>query len=348
MSRSRTIQLLISLVIGGACLWLAFRNVDLREAQAAIARVPWWAHLAYAIALVVQMWLRSLRWAIQVDGMTGRRPPLKDTLAINAVGFASVFLIPFRLGELVRPYLTKQRGYMSSTTAGLAQSAVERILDGLVTVAFFAVVLVLLGDRGLPPEVALGGWLGGALFGGASLILGLGYAYRQASERFWRRLIGVVHEGLAEKLVGLLVKFVDGLRCFRSWGAFFAYLGYTVAYWLLNGASMWLVLVFMGSDVGLVGAYFTLCFLVIGVMMPAPPGNVGNFHAFAKLALVLLGVAEGQALAFAIVIHAWNVVTLILWAGWFVVRGGISLERVREATQESPESAPEAPKANAA
>lgn len=346
MSRARTIQLLVSLVIGGACLWLAFRNVDLAEARTAIARVPWWGHLGYAASLIVQMWLRSLRWAIQVEGMSGRRPPLKDTLAINAVGFASVFLIPFRLGELVRPYLSKQRGYMS-TTAGIANSAVERILDGLVTVAFFAVVLVLLGDRGLPEWVALGGWAGAALFGGASVVLALGYVYREPSERFWRKLIGVVHQGLADKLVGLLAKFLDGLACFQSWGAFLGYLGYTVVYWLLNGAAMWGVLALMGSDAGLLGAYFTLCFLVIGVMMPAPPGNVGNFHAFAKLGLVLLGVAEGQALAFAIVIHAWQVVTLILWAGWFVVRGDVSLQRVREATQASDADAP-APQASAA
>lgn len=339
MSRSRTIQLLISLVVGGACLWLAFSNVDLTEARAAIGRVPWWGHLAYALSLILQMWIRSLRWSIQVEGMSGRRPPLVETLAINAMGFASVFLIPFRLGELVRPYLSKQRGYMS-TTAGLANTAVERILDGLITTAGFAIVLVLLGERGLPDEVALGGWGALVIFGGASVVLVVGYVYRQASERFWRRLIGLVHEGLANKLVGLLTAFLDGLACFRSWGAFVAYLVYTGVYWLLNGAAMWMVLHLMGTDAGLLGAYFTLCFLVIGVMMPAPPGNVGNFHAFAKLGLVLLGVAEGAALAFAIVIHAWQVITLVLWAGLFVVRGDVSLQRVREATQANEDAPP--------
>lgn len=333
MSRARTIQLLVSLVIGGACLWLAFRNVDFTEARAAIERMPWWGHAVYVAALVFQMWIRSLRWAIQVEGISGHKPPLKDTLAINAIGFASVFLIPFRLGELVRPYISSQRGYMSAS-AGLANSAVERILDGLVTTACFAIVLVLLGDRGLPAEVTLGGWGALAIFGGASVTLIVGYRYKRASERFWRRWIGFVHEGLASRLVGMLTAFIDGLACFRTWGAFLAYLGYTVTFWLVNGASMWLVLHLMGTGADVLAAYFTLCFLVMGVMMPAPPGNVGNFHAFAKLGLVLLGVAEGAALAFAVVIHAWQVVVLILWAALFVLRGDVSLARVREATHE--------------
>jgi glycosyltransferase 2 family protein len=337
MSRARTLQLTVSLVVGGVCLWLAFKDVDFGEAGAALGRVPWWGHVAYAASLVGQMWIRTLRWTIQVEGLAGRKPPLKDSLAINAVGFASVFLIPFRLGELVRPYLVKQRGYMS-TTAGLATSAVERILDGLVTTACFALVLMLLGDRGLPREVTLGGWGALAIFGGASVVLLVGYRYRQASERFWLRTIGFVHEGLASKLVSLLSAFLDGLACFRSWGAFLAYLAYTVVFWLVNGASMWLILHLMGTGVGLLAAYFTLCFLVIGVMMPAPPGNVGNFHAFAKLGLVLLGVAEGAALAFAVVIHAWQVVTLVAWAGVFVLRGDISLARVREATHAGDEA----------
>lgn len=343
MTRGRLIQLLVSVVIGAACLWLAFRDVPLGEARTAIARVPWWVHVAYLLSMFVQFVLRSLRWSIQVHGQSGRAPPLRDSLAINAVSFAAVFLIPFRLGELVRPYLGAQRGLMRKST-GLAHSAVERILDGLVTTAFFALVLVLLGEHELPDEVRYAGWLGLLVFGGASVVLGLAFWSREASERFWGRLISLLHKGLADKLVGMLGAFLDGLACFRTLGGFLGYVALTVVYWLFNGLAMWLVLWGLGVDASPLVAYFALCFLVISVMLPAPPGNVGNFHAFAKWALTLLGIAEGPALAYAIILHAWQVVALLLWAGVFVLRGDVSLDKVREATHDELDEDPVAAK----
>jgi uncharacterized protein (TIRG00374 family) len=338
MSRSRIIQLSISLIVGAACLYFAFSGVDLGEAWGAIKQVPWWGHVVYCLALFVQFIVRSFRWRIQVEGVFGSKPSVRDAFAVNAVAFSSVFLIPFRLGELVRPYISAQRGWMTAS-AGLAHSAVERILDGLVTTACFAIVLVLLGDKQLPPEVALGGWGALALFGGASLVLAIAYRYRAASERFWTRLIGLVHEGLAAKLVGMLVAFLDGLKCFKDLKAFLAYGGYTAFFWFWNGFAMWLMMRFMGIDVGPIAGFFTVCFLVIGVMIPAPPGNVGNFHYFAKLGLTLLGVSETAGLAYAIVLHAWQIGALILWTGFFLLRGDVSLSKVREATQAEPDAA---------
>lgn len=339
LTRGRILQLVVSVIFGGAGLWLAFRDVPLEEARASIARVPVWVHLCYLISLAVQFVLRSLRWSMQVRAQSDTAVPVRDSLAINAVSFAAVFLIPFRLGELVRPYLGAQRGYMRKST-GLAHSAVERIVDGLVTTAFFALVLVLLGEQQLPDEVRYAGWLGLLVFGGASLVLVIAFWFREASERFWFKLIGLLHAKLAEKLVGMLRAFLDGVACFDSVRGFGGYLLLTVVYWVLNGLAMWLVLWGMGIHAGPLAAYFTLCFLVISVMLPAPPGNVGNFHAFAKWALTLLGVAEGPALAYAILLHGWQVVALVLWAGFFVLRGDISWARVREATAAAPSTSP--------
>lgn len=332
MLRRRAIQLTLSLAIGGACLWLAFRDVKLDEAQQAISRIPIWVYFVYIAGLILQFFMRTLRWSLQVRGQTGALPPFRDAMAINAVSFAAVFLMPFRLGEFIRPYLSAQRGYMRKTTA-LAQSAVERVVDGLVTTVFFAAVLLLLDDTTLPPEVTYAGWFGLLVFGGASVVLALGVRSRAASERFWRKWLGLFSTKLADRLVAMLQSFLDGIASLDRASAFGGYIGLTVAYWLLNGASIWLVMWAMGFGVGLVAAYFTLCFLVISVMLPAPPGNVGNFHAFTKWALVLMGVAEAPAVAFAVVLHVCQVLTLAAGAAYFILRGDIRFERLREAAR---------------
>lgn len=332
MIRRRAIQFIVSLLVGGACLWLAFRDVDFDDATQAVSRIPAWVYLVHIASLVAQFLMRCLRWSLQVRGQLGKMPRYLDAMAINAVSFAGLFLLPFRLGEFIRPYLCAQRGYMRKTTA-LAQSAVERVIDGLVTTVFFAVVLLLLEEQNLPPEIRYAGWLGLLVFGGASVVLALGVQAREASERFWNRWIGLISTGLAERLVGTLRSFLDGIASLGP-GPFLGYLVLTVGYWLLNGASMGLIMWSMGMNVGLVAAYFTLCFLVISVMLPAPPGNVGNFHAFTKWALLLMGVAEGPAVAFAVILHICQVCTLVAGASFFLARGDVSFARLKEATRE--------------
>lgn len=330
MNRRRLVQLLVSLVIGAGCLWLAFRNAPIEETKDFILASKWWGPAGFTALFFTMLAVRTKRWAIQVHGVYGKPIPFREALAINAVAFGSVFLLPFRLGELVRPFLSQQRGLMT-TSAGIANSAVERIVDGMVTTACFGLVLVVLGDRDLPDEVLLAGNGMLVLFGGAAIVLFIGYRWREASLRFWDRLLSMIHKKLADVLVGMLRSFLDGLACFRGPAAIASYLGLSVVFWTLNGLAMWVLMLGMGIDVEAEVAYFAVCFMVIAVMIPAPPGNLGNFHYFTKLALTLLGVAEAPALAFAVTSHALHVILLLAWGGLFVLLGDVSLDKIRAA-----------------
>jgi uncharacterized protein (TIRG00374 family) len=332
VNRKRALQLGVGLVIAAVCLYFAFRGVDWGEFTDAIVGMPWYSHVLYVLALFAQFIIRSDRWAVQVEGVTGERPTFRKALAINAIAFPSVFLFPFRLGELVRPYLCERQGIMKAPVA-IANTAVERILDGLVTTAMFGAVLALAPPGMLPEGTGVGGLVALGIFGGATVVLGVAFVFRDPSIIFWRRLIGVVHRGLAEKLVLMLEAFLDGLACFKGVRGFAHYFFDTVVFWGINGAAMWLLLGFMGQDVPLLGAYMTLCFLVIGVMIPAGPGSVGTFHAAATFGVGLFGVAEGPAAAFAVLLHAWQTLGLIAWASIFVVTGDVRLSQVRDATR---------------
>jgi glycosyltransferase 2 family protein len=335
--RGRATQLMISLIVGGGCLYLAFRNAPLEETWAEIKRVPLIYHAVYLFFVYVQFVLRSKRWAIQAEGISGRAIGLREAVGINAVAFAAVFLLPFRLGEFVRPYLVSQRKIMS-VSAGLANSVVERVVDGLLTTGFFAVVLVLLRGRDLPSYVTTAGWMGLALFGGATLFFALAFRWRNLSLGILKRITEKIHPKLAKFAVGVVESFLDGLDCFKSTGALAGYLLLSAAYWLLNGFGVWIMLQGLGADQELLAGYFAVSFMVIAVMIPAPPGNIGNFHFFTKEALVLLGVAQSTALAAAVILHSWQIVALFFWAGGFILIGDVSLARIRDATQQKDET----------
>ncbi len=344
----RIVKLLVGLVIGALCLWLAFRGVASADRDSGVSweqigahlrATTWWGYAGVVVLFLLQAAVRVERWRVQVRGLTGAAPPWRDSLAINAAAFAAVFLMPFRLGELVRPNLAAERGILPAPQ-GLAASALERVADGMVTMGVFGVVLLVPRAQPLPGYVTAGGWTALVVFGGAAALFAVAFRLRGLSERVTVRVLSLVHGRLAERVAGLLRAFLDGLACFRRVGDVAAYLGYTLAFWSLNAVSMWVLLQSMGIDQGLVVAAFCMCFVIIGVMIPAPPGNVGNFHAFARLALGLAGVPLAPAVAYAILLHALTVACVVGFALLFVLSGDLSLSRVRQATASTGESRP--------
>ena len=327
-TKRRALQLMVSLVVGALCLWFAFRGVaggagTFDELVAQLRSFSPWAGLASLGLFVVMAVLRTERWRLQVRGLTGVTPTWRDALSINAVAFAAVFLLPFRLGEFVRPNLCAQRGIMSAS-AGLAATALERILDGLVTTALFG-VLLLWSPGHFPPEVRMGGLMALVVFGGAVVFLAVAFRVRAPALALVHRVASVAGEKLAGKLTSMVGGFLDGLACFRGGGDVAAYVGLSVVYWVLNGLSVHVVVASLVPGTSPFAGFLCMCFLVIGVMLPAPPGNVGNFHAFARLGLVAAGVPAVSAVAAGVIVHALTVVTIVLWAAIFVLSGALRM-----------------------
>lgn len=329
LGQKRALQLVISIVVGAVCLWFAFsgvsggaatQDVSVDDLKRIIGGVPATAWALNVSLVLVTFVIRTERWRLQVRGLTGVAPGWRDALAINAFAFAAVFLFPFRLGELVRPNLCARRNIMSAS-AGLASSALERVIDGLVTTALFGALLSL-APHDLPGPVRAAGLTALVVFGGAVVFFGVAFRFRRAALQLVRTIAGIVSKGLAEKLAGLVGGFLDGLACFRGPADVVVYLFLSVLYWGLNGLSMLVLIRAIDPAADVTAAFFCLCFLVIGVMIPAPPGNVGNFHYFARQGLTLTGIAFVPAVACAVAMHALTTVTVVAWAALFLVVGG--------------------------
>ena len=239
--------------------------------------------------------------------------------------------------EVVRPNLGAQRGLLPAAQ-GFAASALERVVDGMVTMGFFGVVMLLPREQPMPAYVTVGGWTALAVFGGIAVVFAVAFRLRAFSEQLTVRVLSLIHGRLAERIAAMLRGFLDGLACFRRPADLLAYLGYTVVYWALNALSMWVLMRGMGIDQGLMAAAFCLCFIVISVMIPAPPGNVGNFHAFARAALAIVGVPLVPAVAYAIVVHALSVLCVVCLVLALVATGDLSWSRMRAATSAAPDA----------
>ena len=225
----------------------------------------------YFASLFAFGWFRSTRWRFLLRPVA--EVPKKRLFWVSCIGFAAILLMPFRLGEFVRPYLIRtpperRDGPRSdrpkktiTLTAATSTIVAERVIDALYLSIVLALALVFvptvhpLPGRvvGIPvsvEHVRLSGFLMLPVFASAFVTIAVFYFARGWAHRATLLVVGKVSRPLAEKLAGMAEKFADGLHVFgrgREAAGFFVE---TTLYWLINAAGMW----FLAWGCGLVHA----------------------------------------------------------------------------------------------
>jgi uncharacterized membrane protein YbhN (UPF0104 family) len=324
------------------------------------AHVKWWTVPIYAVTLLAFNWFRSVRWRFLLRGVT--EVPKKRLLAVSWIGFAAILLMPFRIGEFVRPYLIRTRPEQRragekaiSMTAATSSIVAERIFDGLYLAIVLALALFFvptvhpLPDRvvGIPvsvEHVRMSGYAMSGLFFPACAVLVVFYFARSWAHRTTLAIVGKVSMRLAEKLAITAEKFADGLHVFgrgRDLGGFFVE---TTLYWGFNALGMW----FLAWGCGVVHADGTgpsfgeACALMgmlgCAILIPGPPGLIGVFQAGIYAGMTMFyptSVVVGPGAAYVFVMYASQVLFQLGAGaiGLWLERGGLKqLEEAAEMT----------------
>jgi uncharacterized membrane protein YbhN (UPF0104 family) len=90
-----------------------------------------------------------------------------------------------------------------------------------------------------------------------------------------------------------------------------------------------LVLRAFGLPFGITETVFVMGWSLVGSLVPTPGGAAGAFHAATAAALIFLGVARETAAAVSIVMHLINFGPAVIFALFYILRGDISLSRLR-------------------
>ena len=325
----KALSLLFGLLISAIAVVWGFRGLDWDGIQTGLRTLSWSAVALYVLSLLIIHVLRTARWALMVR-VLDPKVSVYHLVGMSFLGFAGVFLVPLRLGELARPLLLKVHSRIGFS-AGLGTVAIERAVDGLVMTGFLVGAILL----GAAPSsgMLLTGTLALGVFVGASLAFAAMARWPHASEAFWGRLLSPFGERIRDAVLGLLRGFVEGLGSLPTHSARLNYLGLTFAYWGLNGLGMWFLATQMGLSVSLQAMFVTMALLVVGIMVPAGPGAVGTFHAAIIWGLShLYGVDRTGAAAFALTVHGLQVIHMLLVSLPFV---GLIRQRRGEVPDQS-------------
>ena len=331
----RALQVLAGLAVSGVALWLTLRGKDLGAVWEATREADYRYLAPYFVILTGIHLARTLRWGLLLGQVV--KVPFGRLNAIAAVGFMGLMLLPFRLGEFVRPYLIAEPGKLRMSTA-LSSVVTERMADGIFTGILLSVTLLAVPDSA--PGVAVlrtGGVVVSLVFGTALAFLVMAYRNRARAVQFVGATLRPVSERLAHRAEGILDAFIHGFRLVPGPRGFVVFVLLTLAYWGLNALGMKVLALGFGFDLGLVESCALLGVVVVGVMIPAGPGMVGTFQGAVVVALGLFAPSAAVATrgtAYANVLWATQVLQLTAFGLFFLFSRHIQLARLASAPRE--------------
>jgi glycosyltransferase 2 family protein len=293
MSNRKTIYLgiLVSLVF----IYFAFTGVSIARVWLNIRTLDSFFIALSVVLILAEFILRAFRWRFLLD--SNSRPKVKQLFSVLMIGYFTNNIIPLKMGELVRAQVLGTN-YNVNRVQALATIVVERACDLLTLLGLFG-ICVLLYD--VPLWIKQGGALTVILFIGALVVL---YLYRQKANVIIARLGAWQRNSrLSEKLTAIMENFVVGLDVLGNCKTVVIVLVLSVVIWAVVIASIDMVLLSFSLDLSLFASVFVAVMVGLGMLLPAPPGNIGVYQGFAILALVPFGVDREAALSFSLVLH---------------------------------------------
>jgi glycosyltransferase 2 family protein len=302
-------------------VWWFVKDLDLAEVGRSMAA----AHLGLligALAVTVQTYvIRAWRWQSLLIPIGRAR--YRIAFRTTVIGFAATFLLPGRVGEVLRPYLlARQEGF--SVPAVFATVIVERVLD-------LASVMLLFGLFAATTSISIGRDVEVAATMAAStavvLVVGMmvlaGHPERLG--RWAGRLVGLLPGRLSRAAGEFVRTFTEGLAVMRRPGPLLMAFLLSLLLWISVALGIWIVSLAFDLTLPFMGSFMVLMFLVVGVAVPTP-GGAGSFHWFYSYAMTtFFGAATDPAAAAAIVLHAVSFVPVGLAGLVFMAQDGLTL-----------------------
>ncbi|WP_162343398.1 lysylphosphatidylglycerol synthase transmembrane domain-containing protein [Cyclobacterium salsum] len=309
----RGLQLTLPLLIAVGIFYFLYKDLEKETILSALRETDlFWLGASLFVGLIGYL-LRAWRWKLLIatrEAVSVKTAPVFWALML---GYLINLLVP-RAGELARCGAVT-RVYPISTGKLIGTVVLERTIDLafmvlMVTLAFLLQGAVFLEIFGLLVSIsALSQFVQSYFVLGMVILLGIAVALYLGYLKF-------KNHRLAGKIRQFLRQFVSGIETVyqmkNQWGFWTASLLIWLIYFLMM---YWIALAMPATNSLSMGS--VLMVLVMGsIGMVAPvQGGIGTFHAMVAFILLFYGISEEQGKIFAMVVHASQMITILVLGG---------------------------------
>lgn len=271
-------------------LYLALKNVNLKESFSLIANTSiLWLSL-YVIVFYLSHYIRALRWKLMVNSVKKNISTFNLFSAV-IIGYGVNCVIP-RFGEIYRGlFIGKWEGISRTTMLGTV--IIERIID-ISAFALASLVSVIIFPGNLFNEVV---WLKTSLVIGftsifiISLLVVFIVKYQQNFKPAIVKLFSKINKKLAIKSDELFTTLIDGLSIIQDIKTIFFIIAFTVLILLLYAINSYVGFYMLDMQkYGTISFSMAWIFMTIsayGVIIPTP-GGTGSYHIISIFVLTQL------------------------------------------------------------
>lgn len=307
---------LFSLLIGiGLFSWI-IRTVGWQEIKEAFLVFTGWQGMAILGLTILMALVGTWKWKEILKG-GGTEISFRNLLKPYLSGFSIMYLFPLMMlgGEIFRGYILKEKNGVP-WSKGMASVIIDRILEWTanLVVVFFG-VLFFLFTIGFPP-IKLG-----IIFGGVFLLFTAAVTFfyfksfkRESMVRFFIRRDSNQPLEVEKEIFNFFKPKEKSM--WKGFGLSFLRAG-------IMFIRAWLLIFFLGKNIGALLALSILGFSYLAVMIPIPAA-IGSHEAVQAFAFNSLGLGAGVGTAFTMLIRGAELI--IALAGIFILfRLGIDL-----------------------
>ncbi|HQZ23225.1 MAG TPA: lysylphosphatidylglycerol synthase transmembrane domain-containing protein [Thermoflexales bacterium] len=317
----------IGIAISFILVFVSLRALKLEEVWGALrgAQLVW--VIPGIIAYFVAVLFRTFRWRHLLRPR--KLVSVGELYRIIVIGYMGNNIYPARIGELLRAYVLR-RDEGVPIAYSIATVLIERIVDGLVMVAFVLIGLPRVPN--LPAQAYNITYFAGALMAVATLVF-FWFALRpKMAERLAHAILGkILPARLQPPIFNFVSRFVEGAGSLRSPFDLAYIVGMSVIAWLIETVKYFFVMKAFALDLPFVDLMLVNGVANLFTIIPSGPGFVGTFDAAGIGVLSALGVPSNIAGAYTLALHAvlWLPVTLV--GAFFMLREGLHWNDLQKA-----------------
>jgi uncharacterized protein (TIRG00374 family) len=303
----------LGLLISGAFLYIAFRNVDVGLIFHSIASTTLPFLILVVVLTVILYLIRALRWFHLLEPI--KKIGLSSLFSSTVIGFAANCVLPARLGEFIRANYIGRMEKISKSSS-LATIVTERLFDVFIILLILLFVLLSTdfpsGWESTGKALRTGGFLFLIVFL-LSILLLIGLKEKtQTFLNIAESLLFFLPRKTRQKLVDILKDFSNGLVLVKGPAQLLAVLFYSLSLWCLTVLQIYILGLSMGLSLPFLAPFFILVLLCFSVAIPSAPGYIGTFHLACQYGLIFYGFSREKALSMAILLHAAGFIPTVI------------------------------------